>query len=177
MSTIDIQSPYPAFFINKYLEAQLDRFGLLQGGLSPFIPASPNSADDLYKEFIGPDIPTLITYERLSRFRSSPFYRTKREQIMYNVKGSFEAVEAITRIISAALDREDASGEDMNKWLVANWDNSDIPHNIYFHRFKAFQIDETRDLLELASVRYLHKAKIIVEFDYHTKDPIAAFYD
>ena len=174
---VNDHAPWAPTFINKYLEAQLDRFGLLQDGISPFIPVGPNAIDDVYKEFIGAGLPTILLYERLSRFRAGAFYRNKREQVMYNITGTFENVMAASRIITAALDREDASGEDVNKWLVSNWDSSTTPHNIYFHRFKAFQVDETRDLLELSSVKTLYKAKVIVEYDYHTKDPIAAFYD
>jgi hypothetical protein len=73
------------------------------------------------------------------------------------------------RIIFEALDRQDASAEDVNKWIKDNIPSTD-PKNVFFHRFKAFQIDETRDLLELASVRLSFVNKIIIEYDYHTTD-------
>jgi hypothetical protein len=174
----DIHAPWPPHFVNGYLESQLKRFEIIPPTqtFSAFIPVGPNSVDELYKEFIG-DLPTIILYEKLARFRSGPFYRNKREQIMYNITGKLEDVMDASRVIQAALDREDASAQDVNKWIITDWSNEDIPNNVFFHRFKAFQIDETRDLLELSSVRTLYKAKVIVEYDYHTKDPLDAFYD
>lgn len=51
---------------------------------------------------------------------------------------------------------------------------------IFFHNFKTFQIDESRDLLELqsaqGSMRMIYRNKIIVQYDYHTVDPVDALY-
>lgn len=178
--TVETQAPWPPHFVNGYLTRELKRFNIIppqQTGFSAFIPVGPNDIDSLYKEFVGSELPTLILYEKLARFRSGPFYRNKREQIMYNITGTLQNVMDASRVILAALDREDASAQDVNKWMVDDWSNTDIPKNVFFHRFKAFQIDETRDLLELSSVKTLYKAKVIVEYDYHTKDPIDSFYD
>jgi hypothetical protein len=72
----------------------------------------------------------------------------------------------VVRVISEALDREDASAQDVNKWIKDNL--PDDNKNVFFHRFKAFQIDETRDLLELSSARLSAVNKIVIEYDYHT---------
>jgi hypothetical protein len=81
------------------------------------------------------------------------------------------------RVISSALDREDASAQDVNSYNVSNpiLDSSgevSIPYNIYFHNTRVYQADESRDVAELASARTLFVNKIIVEYDYHIKtDP------
>jgi hypothetical protein len=43
---------------------------------------------------------------------------------------------------------------------------------VYFHSFRVYQVDETRDLLDLASARTVYANKLIIEYDYHTKDII-----
>jgi hypothetical protein len=76
------------------------------------------------------------------------------------------------RVISNALDREDSSAEDVNRYninnpiLNANADIS-IPFNIMFHSTRVYQADESRDVAELASARTLFVNKLIVEYDYH----------
>jgi len=178
---------YPAFALNGYLEEQLRLFEIVatyQQG-TPFIPVSSTSIDDLYGELVlqDPDgsLPVLILYDTLSRFRPGPFYRHKREQILYTVHGPLEKVLATIRIINAALDREDSSAQDINIWSSANQESvSEISQGIFFHNTKTFQIDESRDLLELqsaqGSMRMIYRNKIIVQYDYHSNDPVDALY-
>lgn len=181
------QTYYAAFSINGYLEEQLRLFGIVpewQSG-SPFIPVSSTSIDDLYGELLSQDpdgsLPVLIQYDTLSRFRPSPFYRHKREQVLYTVHGSLEKVLATIRIINAATDREDSSAQDINSWCSANQSSlSGISQPVFFHNTKTFQIDESRDLLELqsaqGSMKMIYRNKIIVQYDYHTNDPLDALY-
>jgi len=185
------QTYYPGFLINGYLDEQLRLFGLVpsyQSG-SPFVIVSSTSIDDLYGELLVQDaedgsLPVLITFDTLSRFRPSPMYRHKREQILYTVHGPLEKVLATIRIINAALDREDAAAQDVNLWssknksIVSGVDAVSQP--IFFHNFKTFQIDESRDLLEIqsaqGSMRMIYRNKMIVQYDYHTVDPLSALY-
>jgi len=182
------QTYYPAFALNGYLEEQLRLFGVVspQQTGNPFIPVGPTNIDMLYKELLLPDaedgsLPVLIAYDTLSRFRPNPFYRHKREQILYTVHGSQEKVLATIRIINASLDREDSSAQDLNSWSAANQEFlSNISQNVFFHNTKTFQIDESRDLLELqsaqGSMRMIYRNKIIVQYDYHSNDPVDALY-
>jgi hypothetical protein len=124
-------------------------------------------------------LPVLITFDTLSRFRPSPFYRHKREQMLYTIHGPLEKVLATIRIINAALDREDSAAQDVNLWssqnqaILSGTDAKTQP--IFFHNMKTFQIDESRDLLELqsaqGSMRMIYRNKIIVQYDYHVSDP------
>lgn len=170
---------FPPIFVNAYVVAQLEQFGLLdtKRGMSPILPTSPTNIEDVYREHIdnaGVDDPVLIQYERLMRFRTTPFYRNKKEQLIYyiyctSLSKSFD----VTRVISEALDREDAAGQDVNLWLSTNEildpnSGSAIAPNVFFHGFRTYQTDETRDLLGTVSAKTVYVNKIIVEYDYHT---------
>ena len=175
------QTYFPAFAVNGYLEEQLKRFDVIPSGeqFSRFIPVMSSSIDDLYGEFqTDGTIPVYIAYDTLSRFRPNAFYRHKREQILYTIHGTPENIFAAIRVINAALDREDAAAQDVNAWSSRNQSNTS--QNIFFHNFKTLQIDESRDLLELqsaqGSMRMIYRNKIIVQYDYHTVDPVDALY-
>jgi len=176
------QTYFPGFKINGYLEEQLKLFEVVapSQNFSPFIPVMSTSIDDIYGEVLSTDsaLPIIIAYDTLSRFRPSPFYRHKREQLLYTVHGPQEKVFAAIRIINAALDREDSAAQDVNAWASAN--NTGTSQGVFFHNIKTFQIDESRDLLELqaslSSTRPIYRNKIIVQYDYHTVDPLDSIY-
>ena len=170
-------------FINNYVNEQLSKFGLIstgptlpnQAGFNPMVPAQyPTNIEDLYNDTISiqnVDSPILIVYDRMMRFRPTPFYRRKREQLIYFVYSSDVAklINAV-RIITDSLDREDASAEDVNKYSKNNA-TAENPANVYFHNTRVYQVDESRDVAELASARTLFVNKVIVEYDYHSTDP------
>lgn len=179
MTTMD-KLGFPPFFVNSYLERQLKDFGLVAENVtdSPFIPVNPSNIDDLYGNILEgaqyPD-PIMIVWDRMLRVNPSPFYMRKREQIVYTIhSSSLDNVLGAHRVISEALDRMDASAEDVNAWTAKNpaVDSNGTPiQNVYFHNFKVYQINETRDLLDLVSTRTIFRNKIIVEYDYHTANP------
>ena len=79
---------FPPFFVNQYVVAQLQLFNILAGTeqMTPVFPTSPTNIEEVFKNYIGApgiDDPLLIQYERLIRFRPTPFYRRKREQLVY----------------------------------------------------------------------------------------------
>jgi hypothetical protein len=179
------QTYYPALKINGYIEEQLKLFEVVPPTqtFSPFIPVMSTSIDDLYGEFLSTDgsLPIIIAYDTLSRMRPSSFYRQKREQILYTVHGPQDKVFAAIRIINAALDREDSAAQDVNIWLANNQASSPgVSQDVFFHNIKTFQIDESRDLLEVqaaqGSMRMIYRNKIIVQYDFHTTDPISSLY-
>jgi len=170
-------------FLNRYVLAQLARFdliaegGLDQAGFNPMIPAQfPTNIEDLYNDQIQIrqiDAPIMIIYDRLMRFRPTPFYRNKREQLIYFIYSADVATLLDTvRVITDALDREDSAAQDVNQWNMEN-PISDTPNNVFFHNIRVYQADESRDVVELASARTLFVNKIIIEYDYHTKDKIS----
>lgn len=178
---------FPPTFLNAYVLAQLSEFGiisenyLLPSKMNPMIPAQfPTNIEDLYNDSIEirqEPAPLLIVYDRLMRFRSTPFYRTKKEQLVYFVYSSdVDKLLNTIRIITDALDREDASAQDINAWCKQNpitygENNTIIPQNVFFHNVRVYQADESRDVAELASARTLFVNKIIIEYDYHTNTP------
>jgi uncharacterized protein with gpF-like domain len=78
------------------------------------------------------------------------------------------------RVIKAALDREDSSAQDVNKWAQESYPNTITAS---FHYTRVFHIDESRDLLELGSARTVFKNKIIIQYCYHAKDPLDSLYN
>lgn len=167
-------------FINNYVNEQLSLFGLIasgpsapnQAGFNPMVPAQyPTSIEDLYNDTVSiqqVESPILIVYDKMMRFRPTPFYRHKREQLIYFIYSSDvgKLIDAV-RIISASLDREDAAAEDVNQYTAQNA-TADNPARVYFHNIRVYQVDESRDVAELASARTLFLNKIIIEYDYHT---------
>ena len=174
-------------FINNYINTQLSLFGLIsegpttpnQAGFNPMVPAQyPTNIEDLYNDTISiqnVEAPILIVYDRMMRFRPTPFYRHKREQLIYFIYSSDVAKLINTvRVISDSLDREDAAAEDVNRHSAENATSAD-PARVYFHNIRVYQVDESRDVAELASARTLFVNKIIVEYDYHTSDDPALY--
>lgn len=171
----------PSLFIAGYLKQQLIDFGLVPNNpeWTPFVPASmPIDISTYYDQLIqlsGESSPIIVQYDKLMRFRSNPFYRNKKEQLMLTIRcSSFEKKEAASRVIQEALDRQDASAEDINRWSAANTllDDSGnaIPKNVYFHYFRIYQVDESRDIVELSAVKTDFWDKLIIEYNYHTTD-------
>lgn len=174
----------PPLFIAGYLKQQLIDFGIVPNNpdWTPFIPATMpvdiSSYYDQLTQLSGEPSPVVVQYDKLMRFRTTPFYRHQREQMLLTIRcSSFDKKESATRIISEALDREDASAVDVNLWSASNTIFSDpptnsiaIPKNVYFHNFKVYQVDESRDIVELSAVKTDYWDKVIVQYDYHTTD-------
>lgn len=177
------QLPYPPHWINAYLFSKLQEYvpsevGVVPGQVMvPFFKTMPGlGKEETYQSLIqntGLQQPLMVEYDKMARYRGAPFYGIKKEQVLYTLHGSLPVVEYATMIISQLLDREDAAAEDVNKWASDHSLDYNFPHNVFFHRFKVFQIDETRDLLELSSVNLVSGiGKVIIEYDYHTNwDP------
>lgn len=167
---------FPPIFVNQYVVEQLKRFDILTGfeQMIPLFPTTPTNIEDVFKNYIGApgvDDPLLIQYERLIRFRPTPFYRRKREQLIYYLYCTdLSKITDAHRIISDALDREDAAAQDVNAYC-ASVSTPTLRFNIYFHNMRVYQADETRDILELASARTVYANKLIIEYDYHSNTP------
>ena len=175
---------FPPTFLNRYILSELAHYELIaeSEGLSPMVPAQfPTNIEDLYNDSIQirqTESPILIVYDRLMRFRPTPFYLQKREQLIYFIYSTDvgKLIDTV-RVISSALDREDSSAEDVNRYNINNPildANADIstPFNVMFHSTRVYQADESRDVAELASARTLFVNKLIVEYDYHVSSPI-----
>jgi hypothetical protein len=173
MATVKETTGFPPVLINKYLLSQLELHDLytpVSGRIDPFLPVQSTNIDDLFSELDPSPFPFIIAYDRLVRYKPSAFYRHKREQLVYTIHAlQDEKGFDISRVIIEALDRQDAAGQDVNAWLTNNPDKlGTLNHNVFFHSFRVFQVDETRDLVELGSIKFNYRGKIIVEYDYHT---------
>ena len=172
---------FPPTFLNKYILSELEYYGLISDidliNPTPMIPAQVSTnIEDLYNDSIQirqAESPILIVYDRLMRFRPTSFYLHKREQLIYFIYSTDvgKLIDTV-RVISNALDREDSSAEDVNRYNINNPildANADIstPFNVMFHSTRVYQADESRDVAELASARTLFVNKLIVEYDYH----------
>ena len=177
--------PFPPIWINEYIKEELNKYGF--SVLT--IPSNPNAIDDLTKnrvdiaqQYDGDGNPLsvqwdiAIQYDRLLRFRRNAFYPMKCEQLLYYVYSVPSKIIDAGIIISQLLDRSDAAAEDLNKWCMAK-QNGDSPiidlavpitHNVYFHDIKVYQLEEVRDLTELAALRGLTLNKFVIEYDYHS---------
>ena len=118
---------FPPTFLNRYVLSELAHYELIAVSeeLSPMIPAQfPTNIEDLYNDRIEirqtPD-PLLIVYDRMMRFRPTPFYLHKREQLIYFIYSTDigKLIDSV-RVISNALDREDSSAEDVNSYNFLN---------------------------------------------------------
>ena len=176
---------FPPTFLNRYVLSELAHYELIANSdlvtPSPMVPAQfPTNIEDLYNDSIQirqTESPILIVYDRLMRFRPTPFYLRKREQLIYFIYSTDvgKLIDSV-RVISNALDREDSSAEDVNRYNINNPildANADIstPFNVMFHSTRVYQADESRDVAELASARTLFVNKLIVEYDYHVSSP------
>lgn len=167
--------PYPPHWINAYVFAKLSEYDDI--GISstqqvvPIFATGPTNIEDVYKnvmQYTNIDKPLVIQYDRLIRFRPSVFYAHKREQVVYYLYStSIENINNANIVISQLLDREDAAAQDINKWSRENAGSMQVPNNVFFHNVKVYQVDEARDVLELASARTIFVNKIIIEYDYH----------
>ena len=176
---------FPPTFLNRYILSELEHYELISDvdliNPTPMIPAQVSTnIEDLYNDSIQirqSESPILIVYDRLMRFRPTQFYLHKREQLIYFIYSTDvgKLIDTV-RDISSALDREDSSAEDVNRYNINNPildANADIstPFNIMFHNTRVYQADESRDVAELASARTLFVNKLIVEYDYHVSSP------
>jgi hypothetical protein len=175
-----IDLPYPPRWVNAYIATQLGEYedtGISDGQIQlvPIVATAPGNTDEIWSQLVNSNPtsnPLYIQYDRLMRFRTSPLYVTKKEQLLYYIYSTnLEYVNNAGIVISQLLDREDAAAQDLNAWCSNNQNShpllSDRTYNVFFHNIRVYQADEARDVSELASARAVYVNKIIIEYDYH----------
>lgn len=182
---------YPPIFINTYLQQKLGQAGFGATPMFPTVPTDPDAfADGFTLDQLAGDDPTvrftfggqIAIYDRMFKMRRGPFPHIKGEQLLYYFNAVREdAVPNLllmTQAVSDLLDRGDESAEDINRWVADNMLNQDgiyvasdglqyLP--VYFHDFKIFQLEETRDIIDFGTARTYAGNKIIIDYTYHTK--------
>jgi len=164
----------PVLWINKYLE---DKIPLLTNIEVPLFPSTPSILDDLTGSF--PAGGVMGTWDRLVKMNRKSMPHIKSEQILYyfyatadnTILNMVQIQEAVFRL----MDRLDETAEEVNNWCsnriirVLKPDNTieELENMFYFHSFKIYQLEETRDIIDFGTARTYGGNKIIVDFDYH----------
>lgn len=160
----------PVLWINKYLQSKIQSLTDIE---TPFFPSTPSTINDLTQYF--PDGGVMATWDRLIKMNKTGFPHIKCEQLMYyfyatadnSILNMVKIQEAVLRL----MDRFDETAEEVNNWCsnrqIRLDDGSVINNQFYFHNFKVYQLEETRDIIDFGTARTYGGNKIIIDFDYH----------
>ena len=163
----------PVLWINKYLQ---DKIPLLTDIEVPLFPSTPSVLDDLTGSF--PEGGVMGTWDRLIKMNRKGFPHIKCEQLLYyfyaTAENTIENMVKIQESVFRLMDRFDESAEEINDWCrnrqinLGTEQNPDLIDNMfYFHNFKVYQLEETRDIIDFGTARTYGGNKIIIDFDYH----------
>ena len=163
----------PVLWINKYLE---DKIPLLTNIEVPLFPSTPSILDDLTGSF--PAGGVMGTWDRLVKMNRKSLPHIKGEQILYyfyaTAENTIENMVQIQEAVLRLMDRLDETAEEVNNWCsnrainIGTEANPDLIENMfYFHEFKIYQLEETRDIIDFGTARTYGGNKIIIDFEYH----------
>ena len=83
----------------------------------------------------------------------------------------FTEIPVIDISALADPDRFDETAEEINNWCsnrqVRLDDGTVVDCPFYFHNFKVYQLEETRDIIDFGTARTYGGNKIIIDYDYH----------
>ena len=160
----------PVLWINKYLEEKISGITDIE---FPFFPSSPSILDDLTGSF--PAGGVMGTWDRLIKMNRKGFPHIKSEQILYYFYATAEnTVENMVKVQEAVLrlmDRFDETAQEVNNWCsnrqIRISPTEVLDNMFYFHNFKIYQLEETRDIIDFGTARTYGGNKIIIDFEYH----------
>jgi len=159
----------PALWVNHYLQEKLEALGF---DTVPFFPTTPSTINDLTEYF--PAGGVMCTYDRMIRMRKSPFPHIKTEQLLYyfyaTAENSIVNMVKVTEQVLRLMDREDETAEELNAWQIGKTIDVEgiaVEPNFYFHKFKVYQLQETRDIINFGTARTYGGNKIVIEYEYH----------
>lgn len=180
----------PVLWINSYLQEKLSEIIVDNPNTSedesagigvPFFPSRPTSIDDITEQWVVVGDQRLqysgvmATWDRLIRMRRSPFPHIKQEQLLYYFYATEEYVtETMVQVQEAVLrlmDREDETAEEINRWAEGKVIDG-MTNKFYFHKFKIYQLEEVRDIIDFGTARTYGGNKIIIDFEYHQHEDI-----
>jgi hypothetical protein len=167
----------PVLWINQYLKEKIEQ--LADFGPIPFFPTGPSTLETLQTQF--PEGGAMAVYDRMFKMRRGPFPHIKCEQVLYYFYAAasdptvkmIQIQEAVMRL----LDREDESAQELNAWAkgrTINVEGDAFSNRFYFHRFKIYQLEEARDIVDFGTARTYAGNKIIIDYDYHQMPDIIA---
>ena len=176
----------PALWINKYLQAQISDIFKSDAGDTfatfPFFPSTPSTIDDLTEFFGRSTQGVAATWDRLIKMNKKGFPHIKCEQLLYYFYATGEnPVEKMVMIQESVLrlmDRFDETAEEINNWCsnrqIRVSPTEVLDNQFYFHNFKVYQLEETRDIIDFGTARTYGGNKIIIDFDYHQMPDLTA---
>jgi hypothetical protein len=160
----------PIVWINSYLQEKLQQD--LGFDSIPFFPTSPSTIDNLTELF--PEGGMMAVYDRMFRMRRKPFPHIKTEQVLYyfyaTASNNYLNMIRLQENVLRLMDREDESAEEINAWargksITINGET--FSNNFYFHKFKVYQLEEARDIVDFGTARTYAGNKIIIDYEYH----------
>jgi hypothetical protein len=163
----------PVLWINKYLQAKVQELTDIE---TPFFPSTPSTLENLTVMF--PEGGVMATWDRLIKMNRNGFPHIKCEQLLYyfyaTAENTVENMVQIQESVLRLMDRFDETAEEINNWCsnrqinLGTEQNPDLIDNMfYFHNFKVYQLEETRDIIDFGTARTYGGNKIIIDFDYH----------
>ncbi len=163
----------PMLWINKYLA---EKIPVLTGLESfPFFPSTPSTINDLTQYFNQSTQGVAATWDRLIRMRRSPFPHIKQEQALYYfyAQGSAptDTMVQIQESVLRLMDREDETAVEINEWAKGK-EFDGMTCKFQFHRFRIYQLEEVRDIIDFGTARTYGGNKIIIDFEYHQMQDI-----
>jgi len=165
-------------WINSYLQSKL---GSIAGIGMPMFPTKPSTIDELTQSFVvtadSLQVPTagvMAVWDRMFKMRRGPFPHIRSEQILYyfyaTESNNIERMVQVQELVSRLLDRGDESAEDVNSWARGrsiSISGEDLTNKFYFHDFKIYQLEESRDIIDFGTARTYGGNKIIIDYTYH----------
>jgi hypothetical protein len=70
------------------------------------------------------------------------------------------------------MDREDETAQDINSWAAKHEPIDGMICKFKFHRFRVYQLEEVRDIIDFGTARTYGGNKIIIDFEYHQDSDI-----
>ena len=127
----------------------------------------------------------MATWDRLIKMNRKSFPHIKCEQVMYyfyaNGENPIEKMVQIQEQVLRLMDRGDETAQEVNNWAsnrqvnLGTQQNPDLIDNMfYFHNFKVYQLEESRDIIDFGTARTYGGNKIIIEYDYHQKSDLTS---
>jgi hypothetical protein len=168
-------TPYntPMLWINTYLSEKIPALTGLKN--FPFFPSTPSTINDLTEYFSQSTQGVAATWDRLIRMRRTPFPHIKQEQALYYfyAQGSSptDVMVQIQESVLRLMDREDESAEEINNWTKGKVIDG-MTCKFQFHRFRIYQLEEVRDIIDFGTARTYGGNKIIIDFEYHQMQDI-----
>lgn len=168
----------PVLWINKYLQEKIS--GIFSAGTNenasfPFFPSTPSTINDLTEYFGESTQGVAATWDRLIKMNRSGFPHIKCEQLLYYFyatgENPVEKMITIQESVLRLMDRFDETAAEINNWAMNRQIRVSpeivLDNKFYFHNFKVYQLEETRDIIDFGTARTYGGNKIIIDFDYH----------